>query len=163
MPYAKCLHQSCKRGASGGSGQVPSKPSLANQIPVIQSLIASALSFFTSVYSAYNNISRVVILVGCRLVVISMKQRDERDLGEWLWSSLQRGDGALGRGADHAVPVAGVPVRVSPVGEHRPRILDDRAFECHERRRWQQSRETGIRRKKKLKFWQERYLNTRIA
>jgi len=55
------------------------------------------------------------------------------------WSSLQGDDGALGRGADHAAPVAGVAIRVSPVREHGVRVLDDGALECHERRHWHKS------------------------
>jgi hypothetical protein len=116
---------------------------------VIQSLIAPALSLFTSVHSTYNNIQQVVDTGQLPTRSNKHEAGRERDLGEWLWGSLQRDDGALGRGADHAVPVAGVPVRVSPVREHRPRIVDDRAFECHERRHWQQSSETSVRRRKR--------------
>lgn len=47
---------------------------------------------------------------------------------------LQGDHGALRRGADHPVPVAGVPVRIAPVRERRPGVLDDCALERDERR-----------------------------
>ena len=62
---------------------------------------------------------------------------------------LQGDDGAVGRGADDAAPLAGVPVGVGPVGERGVRVLDDRALEGQQRRHCQQ-----IQRNASQKKWQ---------